>query len=268
MSGAKVRKLVGLRDYTHFLRIPLAASVSTSQLDSSFMRFQNDTSLIVPPAAIVNPRFYELPVARLNLPTSRHIHEFSSMLRKYDMSRGLKAGPTVMRPSSDLEAKGSSNASTVKKGSINTGVLPLTINLRGLSAAKGRDPTSTPRLVAEPIDPTNRLPQLLLSLREFLNTTGFMATAEDEDTAHQYINDRVMIVNTLIVQWWVKRPQRFREVPKFDARDLIDKYRTYEWGTDIPLEEIRLERLGSMAKRSDGSAVRKQRVVDATFKLF
>ena len=263
MSGAKVRKLAGLRDFTHTLSIPLAASASASQLDASFMRFQNDTSLIVPPAAIVNPRFYDLLVARLNLPTSRHIDDFSAILRKYDMRKGLKAGPTVLRPSSDLGAKGSSDASILKKGSINAGVSPLTINLRGLSVEEGSNPISASMLVAKPIDATNRLPPLLLSLRKFLTTTGLMVNSGDEDTAHQYKGDRVMIINTLLVHWWIQG-----RVLKIDARDLIDKYRAYEWATDIPLEEIRLEKLGSMAKRSDGSAVRKQRVVDATFKLF
>lgn len=264
MSGAKFRKLVGLRDFTHTLSIPLSASASASQLDASFMRLQKDSSLMVPPAAIINPRFYNLPLARLNLPTPRHIHKFSTKLRKYDMSRGLKAGPTVMRHSSDLDAKGSLDASTVKKSS-NDGAFPLTINLRGLSVGEGRSPTSTAMLIAQAIDPTNRLPRFLLSLREFLAATGFMVNPGNEGVARQYIGDQVLIVNTLMVIW---RIRGHAEVPKIDARDLIDKYRTYEWGTDIPLEEIRLEKLGSMAKCSDGSAVRKERIVDATFKLF
>ena len=127
MSGAKVRRLVGLRDFTHLLSIPLAALVSTSQLDHSFMRFQNDTSLIVPPAAIINPRFYDLLVARLNLPASRHIDDFSTILRKYDLRKSLKASPPVLRPSSDLEAQGSLTTSIVKKISFHASVPPLMI---------------------------------------------------------------------------------------------------------------------------------------------
>lgn len=266
MSGAKVRMLAGLRDFTHTLSIPLATSASASQLDASFMRFQNDTSLIAPPAAIINPRFYNLLVARLNLPTSRHIDDFFAILRKYDMRKGLKAGPTVLRPSSKLDAKVSSNSSIVKKGSFNAGISPIMIKLLGLNVGEGKNPASTPMLVAQPIDPTHRLPHFLLSLRKFLAATGSMVNPRSEDTAHQYRGDQVVIVNTLLVQWWKRGPGK--EIPKIDARHLIDEYRAYEWGTDIPLEEIRLEKLGSMAKCSDGSAVRKERVVDAKFELF
>ena len=258
MSGAKVRKLVAFRDFTHTLSIPLAASASMSQLDNSFMRFQNDTSLIIPPAAILNPRFYNLLVARLNLPTPRHVDKFSTILRRYDMRKALNAAPTVSRPPSSLEAKSSSKASIVEKSSLHAGFLPLRIKLFGLSAGMEGNPASAVMLRAKPIDPTNRLPHFLLSLRSFLATTGFMADPG---------NDHITIVNTLYVQWWVRNRKGPRKVPKIDARDLINKYRAYEWGTDIPLEEIRLEKLGSMAKCSDGSAVRKERIVDARFEL-
>lgn len=267
MSGANVRRLVAFRDFTHTLSIPLAASASTSQLDNSIMRFQNDTSLIIPPAAILNPRFYNLLIARLNLPTPRHVDKFSTILRRYDMRKALNAAPTVLRPPSGLEATSSSKASIVEKSSLHGGFLPLRIKLFGLSAGMEGNPASTVMLRAKPIDPTNRLPHFLLSLRNFLATTGFMADPGNESVSRQYIRDHITIVNTLYVQWWVRNRKGPKKVPKIDARDLINKYRAYEWGTDIPLEEIRPEKLGSMAKCSDGSAVRKERILDARFEL-
>ena len=96
-----------------------------------------------------------------------------------------------------------------------------------------------------------------------------MVNSGNEDTARQYNGNYVTIVDTLFILWWIRGNRKDKKkVPKIDARDLIDKYRAYDWGIDIPLEEIRLEKLGSMAKCSDGSAVRKERIVDATFKLF
>ena len=208
-------------------------------------------------------------VARLNLPTSRHVDDLSRILRKYDMRKGLKTGTTVSRPSSGLEAQELSNASTGKRGRFNAGVLPIMIKLQGLTVGEEGNPASAAMLPANPIDPTNRLPHFLLSLRQYLATTSFMVNPGNEGTARQYIGDYVDILNTLHVQWWIRvKRKHTKKVPRIDARDLINKYRTYEWGTNIPLEDIRLERVGSMAKCSDGSAVRKERTVDATFKLF
>lgn len=76
MSVARIRDLTGIRDFTHTFRTPLAATASIEQLRNSFMRFQNDTSLIVPPAAILNPEYHALLVARLNLPKLRHVDDF------------------------------------------------------------------------------------------------------------------------------------------------------------------------------------------------
>lgn len=229
------------------------------------MRFQNDTSLIAHPAAVINPKFYNLSIARLNLPTPRHVDVFSTILRKYDMREGLKAGLTVLRPSSDLGAQRSWKAPVAEKGSHNNGVSPIKIKLIGLTAW---DPASTPILRANPIDPTNRLPRSLLSLREFLATTGSMVDPGNEGKIREYLGDYVIVLNKLHLQWGPRGNQKSRKPLKIDARELINKYQAYEWGTNIPLEEIHLERLGSMAKCSDGSAVPTTRIVDATFKLF
>ena len=69
-----------------------------------------------------------------------------------------------------------------------------------------------------------------------------MVNPGNENTARQYIGDYIIILDTFHVQWWSRGTQKLKKAPKIDARDLIDKYRTYEWATDIPLEELRLER--------------------------
>lgn len=274
MSVAKVRRLVPTKDFTHFLTIPLAASSSMPQLRNSFLRFQNDASLTVPPGAIHNPQFYNLLVARLKLPTSRHVDDYSTTLRNFDMQKTLRAAETALHPSSSLKTN---STSIIEEKNLLAGVLPLRIKILGLSAGERFNPASTVILEAKPIDPTNRLPNFLLSLREFVATTGFMVNPGNEDTARRDVGDAVKIVNTIITRWYKVpadfgqefgiRAKKGQKVPRIDARDLIDKYQAYEWGSDIPLEKLCLEELGSMAKRLDGTAVEKGRNVVATFEL-
>ncbi|CAF9913039.1 hypothetical protein IMSHALPRED_000887 [Imshaugia aleurites] len=278
MSVAKVRRLVAFKDYTHTLSIPLNASASISQLHNSFLRFQNDASLTVPSAAICNPDFYNIYIARLNLPTSRHVDDFSAILRKYDMREVLKAAAIPLRLSSCLESGTTSCASIIEENNMHAGLLPLRINVLGLNAAKPQDPASTTRLDAKPIDPTNRLPLFLLCIRNFLAGTGFMTNPGNENRMRQYTGDNVAIVNTVLLQWYNSKGhfneelgmqrKTGRKVFEFDARELIDKYQTYEWGSDIPLEKMCLEKVGGfMGKREDGAAVERGRTVFETFWL-
>lgn len=100
-----------------------------------------------------------------------------------------------------------------------------------------------------------------------------MVSPGDEGSIHQYIGDNITTVNSIMVRWSSqlehsrKERKESAKVPKFDATDLINKHQAYEWGADIPLERICLQKLGSMAKRSDGTAVQKGRPVVATFEL-
>ncbi len=239
------------------------------------MRFQNDASMTVPSAAICNPDFHRVSVARLKLPTSRHVDDFSAILRKFDMRKPLNDAATALRPSTSLELGMTSSVSIVEENDLHAGALPLRINVLGLDAGEGGNPVSAAILRAKAIDRTNRLPHFLLSLQHFLANTGFMLT--QRIPAHLYLYSDVTIVNTLFVHWYAKSGHfnkklrmwvsRRPQVPRINARDLIDKYKNCQWATGISIERICLEELGQMEKRSDGSAVQKERTVVATFEL-
>lgn len=189
MSVAKSRRLLALTDYAH-------ASASISQLRNSAMLFQNHSALTVPPTATCEPQYHSLLVARLKLPTSRHVDDFSAILRKYDMRKTLKAAATASRRSSSLALGTMSSASIVEEINIHAGVLPLRVNILGLGVGEGGNPASTTVVQAKPIDPTNRLAHFLLSLRDLLATTRFVVNPGNEDTARRYMGDDIMIVNT------------------------------------------------------------------------
>lgn len=271
MSVAKVRILVGRRGYTHTLNIHLTASPSTPHLRNSFMRFQNDASLTIPPAALCNPGLYNLWVTRLKLPSSRQIDAFCAKLHTFDTRNALKAAATALRPLSSLESNTSSSASITEESDLMAEVLPLRIKLLGLSTVEGGDPASTGILVAKPIDPTNRLPHFLRSLRKFVAGTGFMVSPGDG--IHQYLGDNITSLKSIMLRWYShlknsrKEGKERAKVPRFDATDLINKYQVYQWGADIPLERICLQELGFMAKRSDSAPVEKERPVVAMFEL-
>ena len=277
MSVAKVRRLRPFKDYTHTLSIPLNASASISQLHNSFLRFQNDASLTVPSAAICNPDFYNIYIARLKLPTSRHVDDFSAILRKHDMREVLKAAAIALSLSSSLESGTTSRTSIVEEDNLHAGVLPLRINILGLGAGDRGNPASAGKLVAKPIDPTNRLPLFLLCLRNFIAGTGFLVNPGNENLWRQDEGDSVIIVNMVSLKWFNLKGHFNKElgvqkekggkVPQFDARDLIDRYQLYKWGVDIPLEKMCLEKVGFMGKREDGTAVERGKTVVETFRL-
>ncbi|CAD6579312.1 MAG: hypothetical protein ASARMPRED_009035 [Alectoria sarmentosa] len=211
----------------------------------------------------------------LKLPTSRQVDAFCAKLHTFDTRNALEAAATTLRPLSSLESNASSSASITEERDLMAEVLPLRIKLLGLSTiegiVEGGDPASTGILVAKPIDTTNRLPHFLRSLRDFVAGTGFMVSPGDEDSTHQYLGDNITIVNSTMVRWYSKasrkEPKGRAKIPRFDATDLTNKYQAYVWGADIPLDRICLEELGSMAKRSDGAPVQKERPVVATFEL-
>lgn len=64
---------------------------------------------------------------------------------------------------------------------------------------------------------------------------------------------------------WVRNRPKVRSQDRCEGP--IDKYQAYECGTYVLLEKLCSEKLGSMAKRLDGTDVQKGRSVVATFEL-
>lgn len=134
----------------------------------------------------------------------------------------------------------------------------LSITLRGLSTM--HSPATATVLYAPPEDPTLLLRRFCEALKSRFIEAGFMIAEDRPLLLH------ATIVNTIYVRTNRRGGGRGggrrgggggggnRERLTFDARDVMDRYEDYVWAEDIPVEGVRICRMG--AKKVEGGHVK------------
>ena len=122
---------------------------------------------------------------------------------------------------------------------------PLSVKLRGLSPMQS--PSKTSSLYASPVD----LDQRLQSFCE-----GLRVRFKDYITDQRPLKLHATIINMIYVRGREARAtgpghRKSRARLTIDARDLIKKYKDFEWASNIRLDKICICRMGAQ-KRDDG----------------
>ena len=238
MSATKARKLLPYEDFTHYLSIPIITRSSRPQLQASFARFERETSAIIPKGSVKDVDIVRLDLGRLKLQSEERIHACSQHLGGLDLHEMLRvAAVNAMagQPNpTDLPYIGDAAHAVGVATAIDFS--PLKVDVSGLFSMYD-DPSRTRALRALVIDRTHRLQHIQHLLLNSLFKADFLANA---------FHSTILVVDTAVPLHWGYKGTYDRNTgrwsasgrpvaPKIDARDLIRRWKDYEWATDIQL---------------------------------
>lgn len=259
MSATRARKLVPLKDFTHYLSIPLATRTSTPQFHASF---RETSSAVIPRAAILNPDLLVLNLGRLKLKSTREFEAYSKLLHAFDIPKILRvAAPTA--PSGQLTPVQNVPLPAGRQGLQRTMEIddsPLKIDISGLFSID-EDASRARVLCALPTDRSHRFQHFQRIILDSLSSAGFLAS--------RFSDGIITIVRTAMASSWGHKgffdPRLGRwnhsgrpKTPLIDARDLIESHRDYQWATNVQLETLGVYELGPRVKLANGGARQKQ----------
>ena len=220
MTIRQIRQLRPHKDFTHHLSIRLMSDPSfLPQFKTSLQRFRNDALGKIPERAFFPPESARLYFGRLNLETRTSFAGFSKFLHGLDYRKLLG------------EAAQSSSIAADRGNTVNH-VTPLKVDISGL-ATKQADLSNVVDLHLVPIDPTSRLHHFWTSLIHSFSAAGFPIIRPQEPT--------VQFAHSVMVHWDKSKATRKTHnlaVPRFDARELIEKYEHSIWAKDVHLQRL------------------------------
>ncbi|CAF9906031.1 hypothetical protein IMSHALPRED_004054 [Imshaugia aleurites] len=262
MSARKARRLVAYKDFTHYLSFPLVTPSSRQQLHASFARFERETSAFNPKGSVRNSKLVRLNLGRLNLKSKERIDACSNHLHGLDMHEMLRVaavnalgGPPRF---DDLPYIGDPPHAFGMTTTVDYS--PLKVDVFGLFSFNDC-PSQTRTLGVSVIDRTHRLQHFSHILLDSLFKADFLANA---------FHPRKDIVSTAVPANWGHRgvcdprtkrwshPGRPRS-PRIDARGIIQDH---QWATDVQLEKLCVQALGSRQKLSSGSGARMKQTTE------
>ena len=132
-----------------------------------------------------------------------------------------------------------------QQSELEPGALPFTTSLSGLHSM--HSPSSTSILYAAPDDPTSRLQNLCIAIREAFTSAGLLIQEERPLLLH------ATIVNTLYDRLRKGQPRKC-----VDAMELIVKYAGFEWVKDVRIERVSVCKMGARKIMLEGVVVDEQ----------
>ncbi|MCJ1480493.1 hypothetical protein MMC06_000648 [Schaereria dolodes] len=261
---------------THFLCLPLVTPSSRPQLQNSLHQFttdvtipSNETSTPIP-ANVVRPLgTLHLTLGVMTLVTQERVDAalaFLHSLKIHELLLSAGSATTAVEepPFRSRSAVEPAKIETVQVAvpatstplsvdSARLGILPLTINLSGLSPM--HRPSSTSILYTTPQDPTSRLYPFCLALQ-----TAF-TSAELLFPESRLLLLHATIINTIYAK---DRKSRYkggghgkdRKGTRFiDATELLRKYAGFVWAEDVKLERVSICEMGAKKIISKGLVV-------------
>lgn len=263
---------------THFLCIPLAGP----QLARSLAAFRADVTAAdpgtagyapatgaaaIPDRAVRPPGTLHLTLGVMSLRSEAAVTRAVELLRGMSLGEVLeqaRAAAGVKEPAAQATGGGGVHPSSSSRiGENENRGKGLSVTLRGLSAMQ--TPANTSVLYVPPLDPTLVLRRFCEALRTRFIEAGFIVPEERPLLLH------ATVVNTIYVRngggGSSSRSSRGgrgggrgggggrgqRERLTVDARDIIDRYEDHVWAEGMPVEEVRICRMGAKKiQREDG----------------
>ena len=221
---------------THVLRVPLATSRSRLRLQSVIRSLRDDPLTgALPSVAWESVDSLAIHVGKLSLRDSRQIALACELLQGFDVTSCLGENSAV----------------------------PLAVDLRGLhSPVPGVQQQFTHRLYTSLSNPatTPSLLRLQNSLRTLFREQKLLVTNQN-DPYYCTIQPHVKLMTTMHLRSNQLNTKatlmqyKFHHIPKYDAKDLYEKYKDFLWTENIPLERICLTELNSSDFLKKGSVV-------------
>ncbi len=238
---------------THFLCLPLVTASSRSQLLASLQQLTadvtdlgNEDSAVVPAKSIRPIGTFHLTLGVMSLQTPDRVAAASQFLRSLNVQE-------MLHGATELDEPGPINAQEAVKGTdlfpgidghsrgrFLENVFPLTITLSGLHPM--HKPSSTSILYASPLDDTSRLYPFSLALQQAFTKAEFLLPEDRDLLLH------ATIVNTTYAKEKkarVKGGGHGKGSRKFDAQEVIAKYRDFKWAKDLRIEKLSICEMGA-----------------------
>ncbi|PQE29658.1 activating signal cointegrator 1 complex subunit 1 protein [Rutstroemia sp. NJR-2017a BBW] len=247
---------------THFLCIPLVTSTSRPQLQTALQKFKasrrenqnekGEEKFSIPESAIRPLGTLHLTLGVMSLTTSELVRGAVELLHNLDV-------PSLLSP----PAAGSSASESTENQTGRKESQPLKISLRGLHSM--HTPSSTSILYTAPVSsPPDTLLTLCERLRDRFTEAGFMVK---EDRA---LKLHATVVNTVYVKGgrergggrgaggrrggggkgdWGRGHGKRKAKITFDAREVMERYKDFEWMREVRVEKVAICRMG--AKRGE-----------------
>lgn len=206
---------------THFLCLPLVTPSSRPQWQASLQRFAAEVTgpdvldeSQLSPKAIRPIGAIHLTLGVMSLLSPERVEAACTFLRSLDI-------PAILR-------KANESSST-----------PLeTVTFRGLHSMK--TPSKTSSLYAEATANAAALLPFSVYLRKAFDTEGFMVREERDLKLH------ATVVNTIYVREAKNGKKRWEKGSgKFDATELVEKYKDWEWVKDMRIEKLAICEMGA-----------------------
>ena len=241
---------------THFLCIPLVTPSSRNQLQNSLAAFKADVTSGRTPEnpdgisekAIRPLGTLHLTLGVMSLVTKEQVDNALNLLNSLNLKDMLSAqnskainNQTELSKSTDTVSKGKAQGTDEIKSK------SLVVTLRGLTSMHA--PSKTSILYSVPIDEDFRLQSFCLKLKEAFAAVDLLVP----DTRPLLLH--ATIVNTIYVPGVKGKGSghgKTRAKLTIDARDILEKYKDFEWMKDVMVEKLAICKMGAQ-KMEDGN---------------
>ncbi|KAL2056797.1 hypothetical protein ABVK25_003192 [Lepraria finkii] len=206
---------------THFLCLPLITATSRPQFQAALQRFTSEVAAPneageaqLPPKAIRPVGALHLTLGVMSLLTPERLDAACTMLREFEIT-------DLLRTCSD------SFPATLS-----------TVTFSGLHAMQS--PTRTSSLYTAPTVSATPLLPFCATLRQAFIDAGFLVPEDRQMKLH------ATIVNTIYAREAKSGKKRWgKGRGKLDARELIEKYKDFEWAKDFRIEKVAICEMGA-----------------------
>lgn len=247
---------------SHFLCIPITTAHSRAQLEQTLHQFKNDPTTSKIPAGAYRPlQTLNISIEVLSLPTADRVAAACHHLRSLDIDgllrRASKGAPGNTHGVHEVQQRTPpvNQESRTSVSATGSGSPSLTVKLSGIrsNSRLGRrapDQGITGwSLRTSYTDSTSRLSPFLDEIRRAFRAAGFQTPGLRPEINHGHIKllstkHASSRPKTLVRS--PKEPSKFQrpEVPRFETRNIIQKFENFVFVEDIRLERLSLCELG------------------------
>lgn len=243
---------------THFLCLPLVNHDSRPQLGGALQDFKQKATATIPVKAVRPLDTLHLTLGVMSL-SSQQLKRATTLLGSCDVTRLLTRSLDLDRSNSEAADPSTTSESVKDKQNI-----PLTVTLEGLLSM--HEPASTSILYVSPQDTTERLVPLCLAILDLFRSEDLLKPDGRPLKLH------ATIVNTIYAKNDIWPKARASETPsnapraqdgassaatssqtarrskvsnRFDARQLLDDFASFQWADRIVLDRIAICEMGA-----------------------
>lgn len=244
---------------SHFLRVPFATSISTTQLHQSIQQIARDPiAAALPQIAWNNPGRVHCVIAVLSLKTTDRVNAAVQLLQDLDLTQ-ISDHVAIPSPKNHFMHSAAQDTTIRDEGTVTSKQAPV-VALQGLQDPQltARHPHATRGLRCYVKESRPFLARFRSLLAVEFDKAGFLPFAPLQQQSSP-VTCTLMETKYLRTKAWRRKVElggkEYRLQPDFDALDLHLKYEKFPWTTDFPLEKLCISEFGLKDFLKEGKVV-------------